>query len=159
MSAGQQVGICRCGDVQFVTQGPPLITMACHCRGCQRMASSAFSLSSLYDADQFAVTNGEPVLGGLKGATRHYFCPSCMSWLFTRPDGMDAFVNVRSTMFEDAVKHRPYVDTYLKEAMPSVQTGAVKRFDTLPEEDQFGPLIAAYAQWIGLAENMEEEIR
>ncbi len=159
MSAGQQPGLCRCGEVRFVAQGAPLITMACHCRGCQRMASSAFSLSSLYDADRFAVTRGEPVLGGLKGATRHYFCPSCMTWLFTRPDGMDAFVNVRSTMFEEPARHRPFVDTYLQEALPGIETGAIQRFDGLPGEDQFGPLMGSYAQWNGGAGTKEEEKR
>jgi hypothetical protein len=129
--------------------GRPLVTMACHCRGCQRMSASAFSLSSLYDWGRFEITRGEPVLGGLKAATRHYFCPSCMSWLFTRPEGLDAYVNVRSTMFEEAAQHRPYMDTHRREALPGIETGAAARFETVPDEDQFGPLLAAYAQWSG----------
>jgi hypothetical protein len=153
----KQEGQCRCGAVRFTAEGPPLITMACHCRGCQRMSASAFSLSSLYDRGRFEVSQGEPVLGGLKGATRHFFCSSCMSWLFTRPEGMDEFVNVRSTMFENPEAHRPFVETYYREALPGVETGAVERFDTLPEEDQFGPLIGAYAQWGGTGATIEKE--
>jgi hypothetical protein len=148
----QQQGQCLCGTVRFAVSGPPLITMACHCRGCQRLTGSAFSLSSLYQIDHFQVTNGEPVLGGLKAAHRQFFCPSCLSWLFTRPEGMDDYVNVRSTMFEDAAAHRPYIETHHREALPGIDTGAVERFDTVPDEDQFGPLIAAYAQWRGAAE-------
>ena len=86
-----KVGTCRCGKIQFKVSVEPLITMACHCTGCQRMTASAFSLSSLYPNNEFEVTLGEPVLGGLHGATRHYFCPHCMSWLYTRPDGLDDF--------------------------------------------------------------------
>ena len=157
MTQEAQEGQCRCGELRFTAVGRPLITMACHCRGCQRMSSSAFSLSSLYEWSGFDVTRGEPVLGGLKGATRHFFCPSCMSWLFTRPEGMDDFVNVRSTMFHDAGTHRPYIETYGQEALPGIQTGAVERFDTVPEEDQFGPLIGAYAQWSGSTAISEEE--
>ena len=113
------------------------------------MTGGAFSLSSLYPDAHFKVTQGEPVLGGLKGATRHFFCPSCLSWLFTRPEGMDDFVNVRSTMFDDAAAHRPYMDAHRREGLPGIETGAVERFETVPEEDRFGPLIAGYAQWHG----------
>jgi len=82
-------GTCRCGQVRFRVKGVPILTMACHCTGCQRMTASAFSLSVLYPSASFEVVQGEPVIGGLHGATRHFFCPHCMSWLFTRMPGMD----------------------------------------------------------------------
>ncbi|MCI3133203.1 GFA family protein [Phenylobacterium aquaticum] len=78
-------GGCRCGQVRFEISAPPLITMACHCRGCQRMTASAFSLSVLVPAAGFTVTAGEPVIGGLHGSPKHFHCPHCMSWMFTRP--------------------------------------------------------------------------
>ena len=68
-------GQCRCGQVRFTVAGAPLVTMACHCTGCQRMTGSAFSLSSLYPAIMFEVTAGEPVLGGLRGGARHFSAP------------------------------------------------------------------------------------
>src|SRR6478735_12330017 len=95
-------GACRCGQVRFLVKGAPIIAMACHCTGCQRMTASAFSLSVLYPSASFEVVQGEPVIGGLHGATRHFFCPHCMSWLFTRPEGLDEFVNVRTVMLDDA---------------------------------------------------------
>ena len=67
-------GSCRCGRVQFSVNAVPLITMACHCTGCQKMTASAFSLSTLYFAKDFSVEVGEPVIGGLHGGTRHFFC-------------------------------------------------------------------------------------
>src|SRR5215470_19244491 len=89
-------GGCRCGRVRFRINAAPLLTMACHCTGCQRMTSSAFSLSAAIPSDGFSVTQGEPVIGGLHGPTRHFFCAYCMSWLFTRPEGLDWFVNIRA---------------------------------------------------------------
>ena len=44
-------GSCRCGKVGISVTGAPMLTMACHCSGCQRMTASAFSLSSLYHQD------------------------------------------------------------------------------------------------------------
>ena len=38
-------GACRCGAVTLRIGAPPILTMACHCRGCQKMTGGAFSLS------------------------------------------------------------------------------------------------------------------
>jgi hypothetical protein len=109
------------------------------------MTASAFSLSSLYLSDGFEVTAGEPVVGGLHGATRHFFCPSCMSWLFTRPEGMDDYVNVRSTMLDDARFYRPFIETYTREKLPWAVTSAVHGFDAFPPVERFPALMAEFA--------------
>ena len=147
MSGERQEGGCRCGQVRFAVSGDPLVTFACHCKGCQRMASSAFSLTSLYPADRFELLQGNTVLGGLKGETRHHFCGSCMSWLFTRADAIGPFVNVRPTMLDDASRHRPFVDVFLGEGLPWVRSGAERRYDAMPAESEFDELTAAYAAW------------
>ena len=150
MSAHSQIqqGGCRCGQVRFKVEGKPLITMACHCTGCQRMTASAFSLSALYPASRFEITAGDPVIGGLHGPTRHFFCPHCMSWLFTRPDGMDAFVNVRATMLDDDRSSRPFIETYTGEALPWVRTPAVHSFEKLPPMEQYPALLEEFAQQV-----------
>lgn len=109
------------------------------------MTGSAFSLSSLHLGKAFEVTEGEPVLGGLRGGTRHFFCPACMSWLFTRPEGMDAFVNVRSTMFEDAAAYVPFIETFTREALPWARTGAAHSYGRFPEEADFPALLEEFA--------------
>lgn len=139
-------GRCRCGQVQFEVTSKPLVTMVCHCTGCQRMTASAYSLSSLYASHQFRVTMGEPVIGGLHGTTRHFFCPQCMSWLFTRPDGMDQFVNVRATMMDDARSFVPFVETYTEEMLPWAKTRAAHSFSKFPPPERFPDLIAEFAK-------------
>ena len=143
-----QQGACRCGQVRFTVEGRPLLTMACHCTGCQRMTASAFSLSALFPAMRFEVTAGDPVIGGLHGPTRHFFCPHCMSWLFTRPEGMDEFVNVRATMLDDAPLYRPFVETYTREALPWARTSAVRSYEKLPPMKQYPALLAEYAEQV-----------
>ena len=139
-------GQCRCGQVQFAVHSRPLITMVCHCTGCQRMTASAFALSALYASSQFKVERGEPVIGGLHGATRHFFCPHCMSWLFTRPEGMDQFVNVRATLFDDARSVVPFIETYTEEMLPWATTPAVHSFRKFPPRERFPELIAEFAK-------------
>ena len=141
----RQTGKCRCGQVQFEVESLPLITMVCHCAGCQRMTGSAFALSALYMSDEFKVTSGEPVIGGLHGATRHYFCPHCMSWLFTRPEGMHQLVNVRATLMDDARNFTPFLESYTDEMLPWAKTPAVRSFRKFPPPEQFPALLAEFA--------------
>lgn len=125
---------------------PPLITMACHCTGCQRMTASAYSLSIAVPAEGFSVIQGEPAIGGLHGPDRHYHCPHCKSWLFTRPEGYDFMVNVRASMLEDPSWFQPYVETSRAEGFPWAETGAKHSFPGNPADEQFGPLVAEFAQ-------------
>jgi hypothetical protein len=149
VSEAAHLGQCRCGAVRFAASGPPLITMACHCTGCQRMTGGAYSLSSFYPADRFALTQGDTVRGGLKIGPDHQFCPECLSWLFTTAKEIEGFVNVRSAMFDGAAEHRPYVEMYRDEALPGATSGAVRSFGDFPKEVGFPELIAEYAAWDG----------
>jgi hypothetical protein len=139
-------GSCRCGQVQITVSAPPLLTMACHCTGCQRMTGSAFSLSAAIPVDGFAVNRGEPVIGGLHGPDRHYFCPDCMSWMFTRPEGLDWFVNLRPTMLDDPSWSTPYIETWTSEKLPWATTAAAHSYPTLPAMEEFDGLIRGYAE-------------
>jgi hypothetical protein len=49
--------------------------------------------------------------GGLYGPTRHFHCAHCKAWAFTRPEGLDAFVNVRATMLDDHSWFVPFAET------------------------------------------------
>jgi hypothetical protein len=138
-------GGCRCGQVRFRATKPPLLTMACHCRGCQQMTASAFSLSAAIPADAFEIIAGEPVVGGLHGPSRHFMCPHCLSWMFTRPEGIDGFVNVRSVLFDRAEWSEPFLETWTSEALDWARTPAVHSFETFPPMDAYEGLIAGYA--------------
>jgi len=143
-------GECRCGQVGFQITAAPLITMACHCKGCQRMSSSAYSLSVAVPSDGFALTRGTPVIGGLHGALQHYFCGYCMTWMFTRPPGMDWFVNVRSSLLENAGQLAPFIETCTKEKLPWAATPALRSYESFPALEEFPQLIEAYAKHVAV---------
>lgn len=131
-------GSCRCGDVRLRISAPPMLTMACHCRGCQKMSASAFSCSAAIPAAGFTVIAGEPVIGGAHGDdTHHYHCPRCESWLFTKPVGMDWFVNLRPTMLDDASWFEPFIETYTSTKLPWAQTGATHSFPEFPPMEAY----------------------
>lgn len=138
-------GGCRCGETRVRVSAPPLLAMACHCAGCQAMSASAFSLSLAVPAEGFAMTRGEAVLGGL-GRDMHHFCPRCLTWMFTRPPGMDWLVNLRPSVLDDHAWFVPFVETFTTEKLPWARTPAAHSFETFPALDAYEPLIAAYAE-------------
>jgi hypothetical protein len=144
-------GGCRCGQLRFRLTEPALFTAACHCRGCQRMSGGAYSLTVAVPGARFAVTEGEPVIGGLHGDDiRHFHCPHCLSWVFTRPTGMD-FVNIRTPMLDDPSGFMPFLETCTKDRLEGVTLTAPHSYEAFPPMEEFGDLLAAYAAGPGKA--------
>lgn len=139
-------GGCRCGKVRFSITAMPLLTMLCHCRGCQRMTASAFSLSVAIPSQGFAVTRGEPEPGGLHSPGQgHRHCGWCKSWLHTELDPAFGFVNVRATMLDEPRWFVPFVETCTSEALPWAIAGAPHAFEKFPGMEQYPTLLAAFA--------------
>ena len=113
------------------------------------MSASAFSLSSLYAADRVDLDSSTTVRGGLKSGPDHRFCGACMTWLYTVPEGMDDYVNIRSNLFATASQHRPFCDMWLDEGLGWADSGAERHYGTVPADEEFGALVAAYAGWDG----------
>lgn len=145
-------GECRCGQVRIRIEAPPLLTMACHCTGCQRMSASSFSLSAAIPSAAFSVTKGEPVIGGLRGAIKHYFCAHCMTWMFTRPDVADTFVNIRPTMLDNTDWFSPFIETYTSEKLAWATTTAIHSFEKFPPFESYEGLVREYAEHLARAE-------
>ena len=111
------------------------------------MTGSAFSLTALFPIDGFVVTKGSPVIGGLRGATQHFFCPDCLSWLFTRPADTDAFVGVRSSLFDNPEGYAPFMETWTQTKLRWAGTGANVSFEAFPEASEYPALMAAFRQF------------
>ncbi|WP_323767287.1 GFA family protein [Antarctobacter sp.] len=139
-------GSCRCGRVHIRITAAPLMTAACHCRGCQKMSSSAFSLTAMVPAGALEVTQGEPVVCGTHGPDQdHMACPYCMTWMFTRITGFDGFVNVRPTMFDNTAWYVPFIETMTSAKFPWVDIPVQHSYPEWPPMDQFEGLMAEYA--------------
>jgi len=139
-------GHCRCGRLRFRITAAPMLTMACHCTGCQRMSASAFSLTMVIPNDGFALIAGESEIGGIHGDQgRHHHCGWCKSWVFTRVIPDPGFVNVRPTMLEDCQWFAPFAETYTSEKLPWATTPARHSYEKFPPMEAYAALTAEYA--------------
>ena len=142
-----QTGQCRCGRLRFRVEGRPLFTAACHCRGCQQMSGGAFSLTSGYRREDFAVTEGEPVIGGAGNPeVRHYHCDRCKSWVYSEPAQVDWLVNVRTSLLDDPPAEPPFIETATGEGFAWASTGAKHSFSGFPAMDEMEALLAEFAR-------------
>ncbi len=73
-------GSCQCGQVSYTLHKAPKMVAACHCKQCQKLSTSAFSITAMVDADSIT----------FKGEMKHWerpadsgnisaaaFCPTC----------------------------------------------------------------------------------
>lgn len=138
-------GGCRCGALRFRVTAQPIASAACHCRGCQKMSGSAFSTTLMVPLGGFEVTQGDPVVGGMKAPElQHMHCPDCLSWVFTRLPGME-FLNLRAVMLDDASGFVPFLETCTSEKLPWAETAARHTFEHFPPREAYGSLLAEYA--------------
>lgn len=139
-------GSCRCGATRIRISAPPLMTAACHCHGCQKMAASAYSLTAMIPTGGFEVIAGDPVRGGAPGdQLSHMCCPDCMTWMFTRIAGMDMFLNVRPTMLDDPSWFVPFIETMTAEKLAWAETPARHSFEGFPPMEAYEALMAEFA--------------
>lgn len=139
-------GACMCGECRMRVRLAPIITMACHCKGCQKLSASAFSLTAMVPAQGFEVIEGKPQIGALHGENGYFYCPKCLNWLYT---GLASapFVNIRPTMFDVPAWSTPFVESYVSEKLPWAVTGARHSFEQYPTPDRYGPLMEEYVVW------------
>ncbi|EAQ64534.1 putative lipoprotein [Marinomonas sp. MED121] len=73
-------GSCQCGQVTFSLLAAPNMVIACHCKACQKLATSAFSITSILDKDK-VVIEGELAdwsrMADSGNENHAKFCPSC----------------------------------------------------------------------------------
>src|SRR3546814_13962970 len=113
------------------------------------MTASAYSLSLAVPSAGFAVTSGEPAIGGLHGPTRHFFCPWCKSWMFTRPEGLDEIVNLRAILLDDHGWFVPFAEFWTREKLPWAATPPVHSLATPPALDHGSTSLRDRGGWYG----------
>ena len=119
---------------------------ACHCTGCQKLTSGAYSLTLMLPISGFEV-EGQTQLGALHRAEgQHHYCTRCLSWLYTTAPGLEAMdLHFRPTMLEDASWVVPFIESMTAEKLPGVVTGAKYSFEGWPPPPEYGRLMQEYA--------------
>jgi hypothetical protein len=98
-----QTGGCQCGKVRYEITEAPQFVYTCHCKDCQRLTSSAFSLGMVVPESGFHLRGIEPrplqrIADSGQTNTR-WVCPECGSWVCSPP--RDGVARVRASTLDD----------------------------------------------------------
>ncbi len=130
-------GACQCGGVTYELLEPPLMVAACHCKECQKLSTSAFSITAMVSANSIKF-NGlmkdwsrSADSGNISAAK---FCPSCGNRIYHyNPDEPDK-IKLKPSNLSDTRIINPTVHVWVSEKQDwfKIPEG-VKTFDKQPQ--------------------------
>ncbi|WP_342343029.1 GFA family protein [Shewanella salipaludis] len=129
-------GACQCGKVTYELLAPPTMVVACHCKECQKLSTSAFSITAMVEASNL-VFKGEmqfwsrPADSGNRSDAM--FCPSCGNRIYhVNPDEPDK-IKLKPSNLSDTRLIQPTAHVWLSEKQAWFQVpDGVMQFDKQP---------------------------
>lgn len=129
-------GRCQCGGVQYIVLAEPLMVVACHCKQCQILSTSAFSITAVMNATD-VVFDGEMAdwqrmadSGNIAAAK---FCPVCGNRIYHYNPAVPDIIKLKPSGLDDTTLIRPTVHAWVSEKQAWYQIPAgVQVFDKQP---------------------------
>ncbi len=111
-------GACQCGGVKYRLLAAPLKVMACHCKACQKLSTSAFSITALVRASDIEF-EGEMAewsrladSGNTNGAK---FCPTCGNRIYHFNPADPDMIKLKPSTLSDTSIINPTVHVWVSE--------------------------------------------
>ena len=137
-------GTCQCGSIRYKVTMKPFVVYACHCHECQKLSTSAFSITMLLSSDGFELLSGK-----LKSFEREsesgatticWLCPECGNRIYHGSTGTPGIIRVKPSTLENANDFAPQVHLWTCR-----EQSWLKRFDEIPKIEQQPDLKQAMA--------------
>ncbi|MDP3838281.1 MAG: GFA family protein [Methylococcales bacterium] len=114
-------GGCLCGKVRYEISAPPVDSMNCHCRTCQKWTGTAYLAFMWIPADALSITGDYQEFATLaaSGNTVYRgFCAECGTALFGRYSHFAAVRPVAAATLDDPSMFKPQKDIWVADAQP-----------------------------------------
>jgi hypothetical protein len=115
-----QTGGCQCGKIRYEITETPQLVYTCHCRDCQRITGSAFSLGVALPQAAFCITAGKPRapqrMPDSGRLNTRFVCPDCACWVYSLPRG--GVVRVRAGTLDDTSWLQPTRHIWTRSKQP-----------------------------------------
>ncbi len=111
-------GSCQCGGVKYRLLEAPLMVVACHCKECQKLSTSAFSITAMVKASGI-VFEGEMTewsrpadSGNISGAK---FCPTCGNRIYHFNPAEPDVIKLKPSNLSDTSIIKPVAHVWVSE--------------------------------------------
>ncbi|WP_323846443.1 GFA family protein [Microbulbifer magnicolonia] len=111
-------GSCQCGQVTYRLFKPPIAVAACHCKQCQKLSTSAFSLTAMIDSDAIEI-RGEMTEwsriaeSGITSAAK--FCPVCANHIYHYNPSNPKHLMLKPSTLSDTSAINPTIHVWVSE--------------------------------------------
>jgi hypothetical protein len=135
-----QTGGCQCGAIRYQIGEAPQLVFTCHCRECQGLTGSAFSMAVVTNTETFSLTGAAPA--PTHGRQRAHGHPVGLPGLrhvdLERSEARSGYARCAprpSGTLDDTSWLRPTVHFWTRSAQPwVVLPESDRRFETQPED-------------------------
>ncbi|MEO9969380.1 MAG: GFA family protein [Hyphomonadaceae bacterium] len=108
-------GRCLCGNISYVFEGEPVVTVVCHCTNCQRQSGAAFSVNLLASEAQITISGDLTVFEDRSDAGEavlRKFCGRCGSPILSALGSMPGMVALKAGTLDDVSKVEPGLQVF-----------------------------------------------
>lgn len=129
-------GSCQCGGVTYELLAPPAMVVACHCKECQKLSTSAFSITAMISSDDLRVEGeladwSRSADSGNVSAAK--FCPTCGNRIYHFNPDKPTELKFKPASLEDTRILNPVAHIWVSEKQEWFQIPeGVKVFDKQP---------------------------
>ena len=111
-------GSCQCGEVTYQLNEPPIMVVACHCKQCQKLSTSAFSITAVVESKSIKFS------GNLKKWSRvadsgnvnaAKFCPTCGNRIYHYNPDEPSKIKLKPSNLSDTRMIKPTVHVWVSE--------------------------------------------
>ncbi|MFO1070335.1 MAG: GFA family protein [Geminicoccaceae bacterium] len=106
----RMTGGCLCGAVRYTVDAEPAFAGYCHCPDCRRSSGAGHCCYIGVPRTAFVLTGdvrGHTVTGGSGLPTTRFFCPTCGSQLYGRPDAAPDHYTLYAGSLDDPLQFVP----------------------------------------------------
>ncbi|GAB3099142.1 GFA family protein [Aestuariicella hydrocarbonica] len=130
-------GACQCGQVRYRLLEAPLFVACCHCKECQKLSTSAFSITAMIKRESLEVEGDlqhwqRPSASGNINAAA--FCPTCVNRLYHYDPDKPQFLKLKPSSLENTeiIKPSKHIWVSQKQAWFDIPEG-VEQHMTQPD--------------------------
>ena len=120
-----QSGGCACGGLRYELSAPPLMIYNCHCKNCQKITGSGFTVAATVFENALRFTRGEAkrVEWAADSGNERYglFCGNCGSRIVNGMKPTNGMLSLRAGTFDDTSWVEPVGDIWTRSAQPWVR--------------------------------------
>ncbi|SIQ31828.1 GFA family protein [Marinobacterium stanieri] len=111
-------GACQCDGVTYQLLSEPQMVVACHCKECQKLSTSAFSITAMVNADQVKFEGemadwSRPADSGNISAAK--FCPGCGNRIYHYNPAEPDKIKLKPSNLSDTSIIKPVAHVWVSE--------------------------------------------